>query len=226
MSYGSTTMTTVITLNLLAEEQQAQVARARDPVKLFTAIGLAVLTAAVAWGGTLSVVLMQKRSELQGLEARWSKMNNMGVEESEFQRVNALAEEIVEMNHSRIVLAPQWALVKDLIPPSVQLSQIALALSKETSGPEGGAEVRHDGRQRRSERLVLRMEGIASSSRPELEVDQFLKTLRNDARFGAVVDEIQLRSISRTSRDADKKGHAVAAAGFVIECWYKEMATK
>lgn len=219
-----------ITLNLLAEEQQAQEARARDPVKLFTVLGLTVLTVAVAWGGALSAVLMQKRSELQGLEARWSKMNDVGAEEGEFQRVNAFAEEVVEMNHSRIVLAPQLALVKDLIPPSVQLTQIGLALSTATAGPEGGgeggAEARHAGRQKRSERLVLRMEGIASSSRPELEVDQFLKTLRSDARFSAAVDEIQLRSISRTSRDADKSGHTLAAAGFVIECWYKEMATK
>lgn len=219
-----------ITLNLLAEEQQAQEARARDPIKLFTVLGLTVLTVAVAWGGTLSAVLMQKRSELQGLEAQWSKMNDVGAEEGEFQRINAFAEEVVEMNHSRIVLAPQLALIKDLIPPSVQLTQIGLALSKETSAPEGGgeggAELRHAGRPKQSVRLVLRMEGIASSSRPELEVDQFIKTLRSDARFSAAVDEIQLRSISRSSRDADKSGHALAAAGFVIECWYKEMATK
>src|ERR1700689_2999915 len=110
-----------ITLNLLAEEQQAQVARARDPVKLFTAIGLSVLTVAVAWGGTLSALLMQKRSELQGLESRWNNMNTVGGGEGEFQRLNAFAEEVIAVNHSRILIAPQLALVKDLIPPSIQL---------------------------------------------------------------------------------------------------------
>ena len=45
---------TAITLNLLAEEQLAQEARARDPVKLFIAVGLGVLTMVVALGGMLS----------------------------------------------------------------------------------------------------------------------------------------------------------------------------
>ena len=118
-----------ITLNLLAEEQQAQEARARDPVKLFTAIGLAAVTLAVAWGGTLSALLMQRRAELDGLQAQWNKMNEVGVGEGDFQKVNAVAQEIVALNHSRILVAPQLALVKDLIPPTIQLSQIGLTLS-------------------------------------------------------------------------------------------------
>ncbi|MGO9443702.1 MAG: hypothetical protein ACLPXB_02875, partial [Thiobacillaceae bacterium] len=62
---------TAITLNLLAEEQLAQEARARDPVKLFIAVGLGVLTMVVALGGVLSAVVIQKRSELGGLQSKW-----------------------------------------------------------------------------------------------------------------------------------------------------------
>jgi len=219
-----------ITLNLLAEEQQAQEARARDPVKLFTAVGLSVLTVAVAWGGTLSALLMQKRSELQGLEVRWNNMNTVGAEEGEFQRLNSFAEEMITENHSRILIAPQLALVKDLIPPSIQLGQLGLAVSLETSGADGGGDENADTKRKKhpkqSQQLVLRMEGTASSSQPELEVDRFLKSLRTDARFGPLIEDIQLRSISRTSKEADKAEHGVAAASFVIECWYKEMPAK
>jgi hypothetical protein len=73
---------------------------------------------------------------------------------------------------------------------------------------------------------VLRLEGVASSSRPELEVDQFITTLRADRRFSAAVEDIQLRSISRVSRDSDKTGGASSAAKFVIECWYKDDVAK
>jgi hypothetical protein len=76
------------------------------------------------------------------------------------------------------------------------------------------------------ERVVLRLEGVASSSRPELEVDQFLQTLRNDARFSAVVEDIQLRSISRAFNDMGKTGQALPTANFTIECRYKEKGKK
>ena len=221
---------TAITLNLLAEEQQAQVERARDPIKFFTAVGLVVLTVVVAWGGAVSALLMQRRAELQGLEAQWKKMNDVGHDEAEYQKDSALATEIVGWNHSRLVIAPQLAMVKDVIPPSVQLSHIAFALTVETVGGDtGGDEAtgsKHPARPKQTKHLVLRLEGTASSARPELEVDQFLKSLRGDARFGALVDDIQLRSIGRLSNDADKTGRTVPAVNFTIECWYKEKVNK
>ncbi len=221
---------TAITLNLLAEEQQAQVERARDPIKLFIVIGLSILTVAVAWGGTLSAILSQRRVELQGLETRWKKMNDGGQGEGDYQKDSEFATEIVTVNHSRVTVAPQLAMVKDLIPPSVQLTHINFALVVQTTGGDSGGgegtESKHPARPKQSEHLVLQLEGLASSARPELEVDQFLKSLRSDTRFGELVEDIQLRSIARTTSDADKAGGAVPAVSFTIECWYKEQVKK
>jgi hypothetical protein len=219
---------TAITLNLLADEQQAQVERARDPIKLFIAVGLATLTAAVACGGGLSAILMQRRAELQGLEARWNTMNDGGQGESEYQKESNRAAEILALNHSRIVLAPQLAMVKDLIPSTVQLTHISFALATVTTSGDSGAEgteSKHPARPKQSKHLVLQLEGSAASARPELEVDQFLKSLRSDTRFGALVADIQLRSIARTAANADKTGR-LPAVNFVIECSYKEEVQK
>jgi cellobiose-specific phosphotransferase system component IIB len=221
---------TAITLNLLAEEQQAQQERARDPVKLFIAIGLAVLALVVAWGGMLSVILMQRQAELRALEAEWEKINAVGEKEGEFQGMNGHAEEIVALNHSRVLVAPQLAMVKDIIPSSIQLSQFNFVLTVETpvsdaSGEEagGGKRAPHP---KPVERLMLLMVGTASSDRPEMEVDQFLRTLRHDEQFSAAVDDIQLRSISRSSGTHDKNGGTQLAANFTIECRYKELEKK
>jgi len=216
-----------ITLNLLAEEQQAQVERARDPIKFFIAVGLATLTGAVACGGALSAVLMQRRAELQGLEARWNKMNDGGQGEGDYQKDSNCAAEILALNHSRTVVAPQLAMVKDLIPSTVQLTHIAFTLAVETTGGDSGeVEGKRPAAPKQSRHLALRLEGAASSARPELEVDQFLKSLRSDARFGALVADIQLRSIARTSDTADNTGHRLSAVNFVIECSYKEKVKK
>jgi hypothetical protein len=221
---------TAITLNLLAEEQQAQQERARDPVKLVIAIGSAVLALVVAWGGMLSVILMQRQAELRGLEAQWEKINAVSEKEGEFQGMRARAEDIVALNHSRVLLAPQLAVVKDIIPPSIQLSQLNFALAVETpisgDGGEEAAGAKRAAHPKPVERLVLLMVGTASSNRPELEVDQFLRTLRHDERCSAAVDDIQLRSISRSSSDPGKAGGTLLAANFTIECRYKEQGKK
>jgi hypothetical protein len=219
---------TAITLNLLAEEQLAQEARARDPVKLFIAVGLGVLAIVVALGGVLSAVLMQKRSDLAGLQSKWDKMNNGGAEESSFQKLNNSAGEIVAINHSRVLIAPQLALVKDLIPSSVELTQLAFAMSVESPGSDGGGDDgqgQHGGHPKKSQRLVVRLDGKAFGGQPELEVDRFLKLLRSDARFSALVEDIQLRSIARMA-ETDKSGVTRDAANFSIECWYKEKTMK
>ena len=216
-----------ITLNLLAEEQQVQEERARDPFKIFIAVGLTLLTIVVAWGSMLSVMQGQKRAELQKLEAQWVQINHTSDQEGEFQRARTLAEEIVALNHSRTLIAPQLAMVKDLIPPTVQLSQLNIAV--ETASIGAAAEESSAGKRPRLkqvERLMLRMEGTAHSDRPELELDQFLRTLRSNPQFSAAVDDIQLRAISRASGAADKAGRGAASVTFVIECRYKEKERK
>ena len=157
-------------------------------------------------------------------------MNAVGQEEGDYQKDSALANELVAMNRSRVVVAPQLALVKDIIPSSVQLTHINFALATETIGGEGGGdeggESKHPSHPKQIKHLVLQLEGTAASARPELEVDQFLKLLREDPRFGALVEDIQLRSIARTTSDADKASGAVPAVSFTIECWYKEKVKK
>jgi len=209
---------TAITLNLLAEEQLAQEARARDPVKLFIAVGLGVLATVVALGGVLSAIVAQKRSDLAGLQSNWDKMNEGGAAESNFQKLSDSAGEIVAINHSRVLIAPQLALVKDLIPSSVELTQLAFAMSLDSPASDGG-------HPKKSQRLVVRLDGKAFGGQPELEVDRFLKLLRSDARFSALVEDIQLRSITRVA-ETDKSGITRDAANFSIECWYKEKTTK
>jgi hypothetical protein len=220
---------TAITLNLLADEQRAQHERARDPLKLFIAGGIAVAALLVGLGGILSVFAGQKRSELHGLEARLDKMGDAGGAAGEFQKLKSLADEILAINRSRILMAPNLAIAKDIVPPTIQMARLEFTLAEETASAPVSEEQASGGktaRPKQVERLVLRMEGKATSSRPELEVDKFLQTLRSDARFSAVVEDIQLRSIARSSTEADKAATALPTASFVIECRYKAKETR
>ncbi len=221
---------TAITLNLLAEEQLAQQERARDPLKGFIAIGIGVIAVVVALGGMFSAMAVQKRGDLAAIEARWAQIDDEGSEAGEFQKIKSLADDIVAINRSRALIAPQLAMVKEIVPPTIQLAQLDLALSQESGGGDASGEQAASGkkpaRPKSSERLILRMDGRAVSSRPELEVDKFLQTLRTDARFSAAVEDIQLRSIARVSQETDKTGNTLPTANFVIECRYKAKESK
>ena len=67
------------------------------------------------------------------------------------------------------------------------------------------------------ERLRLQLEGKALSSRPELEVDEFIKALRADPVLHDQLQQVQLLTIARLP-DED----ATPAVAFVIDCQYKE----
>jgi hypothetical protein len=216
---------TAITLNLLAEEQQAQERRAHDPVKVVLAIALGVTATVAAFGAVLAHAAGRAAAEVEALQARWDALDEVGAGEGEFQAIKRLADDIVAGNRARQLYAPQLALLKDLVPGNIQLSRLDFAIAIETTTPAHADEDPPAGkpaRPKRSERLTLRLDGKAVAARPELEVDKFLQTLRSDERFSAVVTDIQLRSIARVSREGAATGSAQNAAFFVIECRYKE----
>jgi len=219
-------MMTAITINLLAEEQQAKQQRDHDPLKAVIACALGVAALVVGVGGVFLFLASQERTQLVSRQARWEQLGGGGAHESEFQKVKTAADEIIALNRARFLCAPQLALLKDLIPTNIQLSQFDFATVVEIPRGEAADEGEGDGkkaaRPKRIERIVLRLNGRATSNRPELEVDRFLQTLRTDPQFSALVERIQLQSIARSAVDAGAGVPAVQVADFVIECRYRE----
>ena len=228
---------TAITLNLLAEEQLAEQANARDPVKTTTAIGTTLLMISVLCGSLLWMEAGQKRTEATLLQSRWDNLNALQTTGAgtDFKSAKSYADDLVSLSRSRTLYAHQLALIKDLVPDSVQLDRINLALNTEVR--EGGETVGGDtaastgkdkakptrtAKPRNVESLRLQLDGKAVSSHPEMEVDKFLQSLRTDPEFSAQVEQIQLRSIARSPVSGDSASVSLPSATFVIECQYKE----
>jgi hypothetical protein len=222
---------TAITLNLLAEEQLAEEASARDPVKTAIAIGASLLMLAALCGSLLWVAAAQKRTEANVLQARLDSLAAALTTSAvaDFKSLKSYADDFVALNRSRALYAGQLALIKDLVPDSIQLSRINLALNVEVreaggaAGGDAGKEKPTKAQKPKTiEHLSLQLDGKAVSPRPELEVDKFLQELRASPDFGAQIEQIQLRSIARSPVTADSTGINVPSASFVIDCQYKE----
>jgi hypothetical protein len=217
---------TAITLNLLAEEQLAQEANARDPLKTAIAICTGLLTLVVATGSVLYVLAGKKQTEAALLEARWNALaaGQAANGAADFKNQKSFADDLVAINRMRPTYAHQMALLKDLLPDSIRLEHISFAMAVQAH--DAGAED-EDGKRlsapKNAAHVSLVFEGTAVSSRPEIEVDSFLDTLRNNPDFKAGVKQIQLRSIARQGGTPGGEGASVPSAQFVIECQYKEL---
>jgi len=143
-----------------------------------------------------------------------------------------VADDLIAMNQARTLYAEQLALIKDLVPASIQLVRMNFTLVVENSEAgmpmdtplEGGASavktVRH--KPKSTEHLLLQLDGKAVSSRPEIEIDHFIKSLRTNPVLSNQVKDIKLRSIARLAPATDAAAATLPSASFVIECQYKE----
>lgn len=225
-----------ITLNLLAEDQRAEQAAARDPIKGAAALGILLVLLAVGTGACFSIQTGQAAATIDGLEQLWNKVSagaGAGLT-AEVHAKRAFAQDLLEIHRARTLFAPQLALVKDVIPETVQLTRFGFTISVEASAPTAvvdptevlgkkDKEAPPPGPARAArpkvvERLRLLLDGRATCSRPELEVDDFLKALKAAPEIQEQMQQIQLMSISRLASAAN----ALPSVAFVIECQYKE----
>lgn len=221
---------TAITLNLLADELEAQQAEARDPLKIAIACGAMVVCLAVVGGTALRLLAGSRRNQAAALQRQWEQIeaSQQANAVTAYEEIKAVADEILRINQTRLLLAPELAMVKDAIPPTVQLTRLRLQLVTETpeSSPippptkEAGEFKVRRAAPKPIERLTLQLEGRAYGAKPELEVDAFMKSLRENPAYAERLDQINLRSIARSSTEGDKPAAELSAV-FVLECQFK-----
>jgi hypothetical protein len=123
-----------------------------------------------------------------------------------------LANDVVGINNTRALFAWQLAWVKDVVPSTVLLRSLSLAV--ESGGPAADLSKR-SARVANSERVLLRIEVQLTSARTEIDVDEFIKTMQNHPGMKESMERVQLRSISRSTA---AEGDELPSAQFVIEC--------
>lgn len=221
-----------ITLNLLAEEQLAQHAQARDPFKLTVAIGIGLCAICMVIGSCVSHAVARYRTNADALQSRVDSLVGKTSPTGDTKTIKALVDDILTINRARQLYAPQLALIKDIVPEYIQLDQVSFSTSVEAGPPvpaeaaggeeKGNAKAARAARPTSTERLVLHLSGQAVSSRPEIEVDQFIKSMRTNPSFSSQITEIKLKAIARSPASSDSRVATLPSASFVIDCQYKE----
>jgi hypothetical protein len=164
------------------------------------------------------------------LKAKWDSLQaaQSNLSGNDTRALQNRANDYLAIHQARTLYAPQLALLKDVIPDSIQLAQARFSLVSETPparpAPEAeGAPAAKAGRAaapKTIERLDLILEGSIACARPEIEIDSFIKGLRAHPQFGPLLKDAQLRSMARVGGAATPG--TLPSANFVIACLYKE----
>jgi hypothetical protein len=213
---------TAITLNLLVEEQRAHEARAHDPVKTCVAIGVGLLMITAVIGSVAGVRASSRKAEASQLQRQHDQLvaSRQNGAATGFKALKSQMETIVVLNEGRVVFAPQLAMIKDVVPESIELTRLELKINAELQ--QGGVDEKGRARANRNvERPSLKLEGRATSVRPELAVDMFINALGEKSELREMIDKVQLRSIASVPLREFEKETRGSAVSFVIEATYK-----
>ena len=220
----------LILINLLVEEERAEQARARDPIKLLIAISTGLLAVVVAVGGVLSGLALRSRASLKVAESRLHELETQQTSGAvgAYLSLKQWADDLLEINQSRRLCAPQLAQLKDIIPDYIQILNLTFSTIAVTRAPAGPSpEGLDEAKQKIAARavpsaqvVILALEGRVVSVRPEDDLANFRKILETSADFSSQIQNVKLRSYGRVSVPAERGGPVVGQ--FVIECQFKE----
>jgi hypothetical protein len=222
-----------IILNLLAEEQFAEQASVHDPVRATAVCAAGLLLVVGLVGAGVNWWADGLKSKAAALQKKNTEQSTAPGDEGpgDLRLWRGFATDALNMNQSRSPMAPQLALLKDLIPDTIRLSQFTFVVTAESSpvGPSiqpgdlGGGKGRRGPVTPSTERITLRLEGQAECPRPEVEVDEFIKRVKEYPALKDQIQEVKLRSINRDlPPSGDPATPVVPTARFVIECLYRE----
>jgi hypothetical protein len=221
-----------IHLNLLAEEELAEAASKHDPVRVAISIAGVLLLLVATTGAATNWWVARVKNQADQLQAQRGKLLAAQSDEGpgDLRAWKGFADDAVAMNQSRSLFAPQLALLKELVPDTIQLGRFNISVSTESAPVvqavqpgDKGAAPRRLARALNTERVTLQMDGKAEAVRPDIVVKEFIDTIKQHPQLKDIIETVDLRSINVEVGPPPLSGETrPSVARFVIECRYRE----
>jgi hypothetical protein len=215
-----------IRLNLLAEAQASEEMRRRDPVKRAiwaTALAVALM---LAWSSSLQLRAIRANSDLSRVTARVSLSANSYRRVLENQRKTAEMEEklaaLSRMVTNRFLFgsvlnALQQTTVEDVHLVRLKAEQ-SYVLIEPTKGRTNGNNVISGKPGSVTEKILLTLEGVDSSSSPGEQVNRLIEALGTNAYFRSVLTRTNPVSLKNLSSPQVSPADGKPSVMFTLEC--------
>lgn len=228
-----------IRLNLLAEQQEAEEMRRRDPVKRATWGAGVVIAVVVLWCGWLQMKIMGSSSELAQYEAEWKSMEKEFKELSDKQKqtieIEGKLQSLETLANNRFLWANTLNALQLIKVSDVQLLKLKTLQTYEFiegTKPKTNTQVRAGVTNRTitpgkpataKEHIKLTLDAKDASARPGEQVNKYRESLLNQPYFKErlqAVDSARLIGLSPPQVEAADPTKTFVL--FTLECTFPE----
>ena len=219
-----------IRINLLAEAQATEELRRKDPVKRALLIAGVIVTGVAAWSGSLQFSTIQAKRQLNGLEAKWKTLEKdyqaaVDVKRRSLDADTKLAA-LQQLTTNRFL----WGSALNALQQSlagledVQVVRLRTEQSYLNSEDNKGRGKKSDSKDRvtATEKVVITLEAIDSSTPPGSQVSRFKETLAAVPWFRSNLQKtnsVLLNSLSAPQASPFGKSSFVT---FTLNCYFPE----
>ena len=221
-----------IRINLLAEQQEAEEIRRRDPVKRALWIGGILVGALVVWGGRLQIQLMAATHEVSGIDSEWKRL------EPSFKKVTANIEMVADAERkwaalqslatNRFLWAAPLNSLQYVITKVDEVQVVRLKTEQSYVVTEGTKPATNlvDGTISRGrpavsrEKVVLAIDARDYSKNSGDQIFKFQEALNNNPYFKTNLQKTEL--MTRSPEMTDPNNQARHFVTFTIGCQYPE----
>jgi len=190
-------------INLLHEEQEQELQRRRDPVKIGLMIILFMLVLLVVY----YMQQLQSLSSLKGqqtrLQSEWKELEpqskEAAAEQIRLEGIIGSAEALQQYASGRFYMATVLESLTGMVPPTVQIRGVSLMASGEGNTLTGS------------------IQGIAAAADPRSAADEFREQLNSTLTRHVFQSELSITSLEDENRVVEYQGQELRAARFDFE---------
>ncbi len=219
-----------IRINFLAEHQDAEMARRRDPVKRAKLTGIGLVLLFGLWAGFLQARLMMVNSEVNDVESRHKQIGaQFRLVQTNYATATAAISKIAALQQlaaDRFLWAPALNAMQYVVVDDVELSSLrgkqSYALTDATPAITNKSGTIRAKPATAHEKVTLSVEAKDYSEVPGDHIPQFQDAIGNNPYFKNHLQKIEMTGRSATQTSPSSHGGPRSFVTFMLECQFPE----
>src|SRR5260221_4744460 len=220
-----------IRINLLAEAQAAEELRRKDPVKRAVMAGVSLVVLDLAWSSKVQFQMLRSKSELTGLQSKWTSIEKSYQEAVDSKRKSIEVEgklaALQQLKTNRFLWGNALDAFQQTLSGVDDVQVVRLKTEQSYYQTEDPKARTPDGKQAKGsmamEKINLLIDAVDSGAQPGNQVSRFKEAIANVPYFQSNLEKtngVRLTSLSAPMAGVGRNPYVM----FTLQCYFPEKA--